>query len=270
MQTNEIIKELIDKVNSYGEYEGQVNAVEAYNTKPENLPVSELYVSFCTNENEVTFFEDENEECCKRTTVQMKCDFLASTTKDSTEILKMAETIMDYLINQYAGKMKEYKIGAYAYDKDLRAMRLPCRLEFVYEQCPAYGKDSAVIKPFADFLCKTHVNDESVHVSPKEKDYWLEPFVFGTYVGDGEEENSVLLGFRPKFVLLFASGSAGVSIDGEKVISYFAFALKTKATKGIQLTADGFKVTQGVTVVAKKTYPHLNDFAQTYNYIAFK
>lgn len=270
MQTNELVKELIDKINSYSSLEGEVKAVEAYNAKPEQLPISDIYITFCTNENEVTFFEDDNEECCKRTTVEIKADFITSPVAATSETYAAAETLMDYLILQYAGKMKDYTIGSIKADNELKALRLPCKLTFVYEQCPAYSTDGAAIRPYADFLCKTHVNDTAVHVSQEEKDYWLEPFVFGTYVGDGDPENYIYIGFKPRFVLVFGSGTAGVSLVNNKLEAYFAFAHRTKSTKGLTITGDGFKVNYGDTVVSKQTYPRLNDFAQTYNYIAFK
>lgn len=270
MQTNELVKELIDKINSYSSLQSEVKAVEAYNARPEQLPISEIYITFCTNENEVSFFEDSNEECCKKTLVEIKADFISSPVTPPEESYAAAETLMDYLILQYAGKMSGYNIGRIETDYNLKALRLPCKLNFVYEQCPAYTDDGAVIRPYADFLCKTHAVDSSMHVTQEEKEFLSEPFVFGTYIGDGDPENIIFLGFRPKFVLLFGSGTAGVSTIENGLECYFGFALRSKSTKGITITNDGFKVNYGDTVVSRKTYPRLNDFAQTYNYIAFK
>lgn len=270
MQTNELVKELIDKINAYSSLDTQVKAVEAYNAKPETLPISEIFITFCTSENEVSFFEDENEECCKRTNVEIKADFIASPVTSTEEIYASAETLMDYLILQYAGRMKEYNIGTITTDNDLKALRLPCRLSFVYEQCPAYSVDGVAIKPYADFLCKTHVKDTTIHVSQEEKEYLNEPFVSGMYVGDGASETNIYLGFRPQFVLVFGSGTAGLGFMEDRIEAYFAFALRTRSTKGIAITSDGFKINYGESVVSRGSYPRLNDFAQSYNYIAFK
>ncbi len=270
MQTNELIKELIDKINAFSSLDTDVKAVEAYNAKPEELPISDIYITFCTSENEVSFFEDENEECCKRTNVEIKADFVASPVTPTEEIYTVAETLMDYLILQYAGKMKEYNIGTIKSDNDLKALRVPCKLSFVYEQCPAYAPEGTAIKPYADFLCKTHVKDTTVHFTNEEKQYCMEPFIFGSYIGDGAAESNIYLGFRPKFVLIFGSGTAGLGFMEDRIEAYFGFALRTRSTKGITITPDGFKVNYGDSVVSRKSYPRLNDFAQTYNYIAFK
>lgn len=270
MQTNEIIEELIYLVDTYSSLENNIKAVEAFDSKPQQLPISDVYVTFCANKNEVSFFEDESEECCRRTKVAIKVSFFAPPNKPVQEIYSVAETLMDYLIVKYEGKMKSYEIGEISIDKDLKAFKLPCTMDFIYEKCPAYAQDGTALRPFADFFCKTHVNDETKHVSQEEKDYLLEPFVTGTYVGNGDPEHEIFLGFRPKFVTLFGSGTAALGIEEDKRVAYFGFALRNKSTKGVAITADGFTVTQGDHVVARSTYPMLNAYGQTYNYIALK
>lgn len=270
MQTNEMVREMISRINSFEGAGKSFQAIVAHEFRPSVLPIDKVYISFSTNENSVSFFENENKDCCRKTRVEIRADFICPTVMSISQTYTLAETVLDDLTIEYAGKMDTYKIGKADVDSDLKALRLPCVITFVFEQCPAYNPEGSSIKPFADFYCKTHVDDSIIHLTDEEKKYINAPFVVGTYGGTGEENQFIDLFFRPKFVVVFATGSAGIGKDGDTFNCYFAFALRGKATKGIQITENGFKVTQSETTVSKGVHPLLNYFGQTYNYIAFK
>lgn len=270
MQTHTIVQTLIDKINTDFDTLGTYRAIYAYDEKTIEVPIQQTYIAFNTNENAVSFFENENEECCKRTKVEIKANFYAPPNIKTADTYTLAETLFDYLLIEYAGKMSGYNIGAIGVSDDLKAFKLPCTISFIYEQCPAYGDEGAAYKPFADFMCKTHVVDSNIHLTAEEKAYCLAPFVVGTFVGDGEPEQNVVLNFRPKFVILFGSGTAGFSIEDNTIYSYFAFSIGNKSTKGLEMLGNGFKVKMGTNVVSYGTRPLLNTLGQTYNYIAFK
>lgn len=270
MQTNEIVRDLIEKINACEGAGEKFLAVYAHEYKPEKLPIDKIYIAFETSQNTIGFFEDDSKECCKRTKVTVKSDFISPPNKEISACYCLAEDLMDILTMQYAGKLSSYTIGKAAADNDLKAFRIPCLVELVYEQCPAYNDEGTAIKPFADFFCKTHVNDSVIHLTSDEKEYINAPFVTGMYGGNGEERQEFELGFRPKFVLVFGSGSSGIGITDGVYTAYFGFALRNRATKGIEITQNGFAVMVGSLVISKNVYTNLNSYAQTYNYIAFK
>lgn len=270
MQTNQIIEDLISKINSDLGISQSYEAIQAFDKKVNDLPIKKTYIAFSTNENAVSYFEDDNKECCRRTKVEIKAVFYAPPNVDTLDTYTLAETLLDYLIIEYAGKMTGYKIYDVEVSDDLKAFKLPCRISFVYEQCPAYNVEGVAYKPFADFMCKTHVVDTDIHVSAKEKRYWLEPFITGMYTGDGEAMQEIDIGFKPKFVVLFGSATAGVGYEGNEYTSYLGFSIGGKGTKGLEIKSYGFNVKLGDTVAAKGTHPRLNILGQTYNYIAFK
>lgn len=270
MQTNEILYEIIDKINAmYGSY-ADFAAVFGYEHKPDIMPIDKMYVVLTADENGITFFEDDNSECCKKTTVKVGIDFIVPNNVLTSTAFTRAETILDNLTTQYAGTLTEYKLGGMTADKDLKAGRIHGVMTFVYNQCPAYGVGGAAIIPYADFLCKTHVKDTAAHLSENEKSYLSQPFVTGSYNGDGMQEQTVIIGFRPKFVFVFESGAAGTyESEGRKCTSFSA-AIRNRAMRGISISENGFTVKSGETVVSHSVYVLLNQDGHVYNYIAFK
>lgn len=270
MQTNEIVKELIDKINGDLEVTGTFKALYAYDDKNITVPIEKTYIAFSTSENTVSFFDNSNKDCCKKTKVEIKANVYAPPIEKTVDTYTLTETLLDYLLIEYAGKMSGYTIDKVRINKDLKCFELPCSITFIYEQCPAYSGEGSAFKPFADFMCKTHVDDGNIHVTAEEKDYWLAPFVCGTFSGDGETEQKIFLGFKPKCLFVFGSGTAGIGFENDKHTCYFAFAINSKGTKGLSVESDGFTVKMSDTTVSKGTVAKMNVSGQTYNYIAFK
>ena len=196
MQTNELITELIAKINSYSVEGESFEAVFAYDGRVSPVPIDKTYIAFSTNGTSVSFFDDENAETCKRTCVTIGVDFYSSPQRRARDIYALLENVMDRLMVEYAGRMTDYRAGELKIDDKLRLIRLPCSMSFSFEQCPAFAAGGDVILPFADFFCRTHVEDENVHLSPAEKSFVSSPYVTGTFSGSGEQSKSIVLGFR--------------------------------------------------------------------------
>ena len=269
MQTNEMIEELIDLINEYSVEGEDFEAIFAFDGRVSPVPIDKTYIAFSTNETAVGFFEDENEETCKKTDVTIAVDFYFSPRRKAKEIYSLCESVMDYLMVEYAGKMTDYSAGELKIDDNLRLVRLPCRMSFTFEQCPAYASGGATILPFADFLCKTHVNDGTAHLSAADKAYLSEPVAVGTYVGNGESSKTVSLGFRPKALFIFQSGSSMVALENGSVVSLFGAAAGSRAGKGVSLSENGFSVSSENSS-AYGVQTKLNSLAQTYVYVAMR
>ena len=90
------------------------------------------------------------------------------------------------------------------------------------------------------------------------------PYVVGTYVGTGEHDRHIVLGFRPRFVLVGAPAerdSGGSGMDG-----YGGFTCGGALPNHLKITADGFIVN----APSVSNWPKLNDMGFTYDYIAFR
>lgn len=270
MQTNEIVKGLIDKINGDKDVLASYEAVYAFDEKKIELPIKKTYVSFSTNENSVKFFEDENEACCKRTKVEVKVNMFSPPTEKTIDTYTLAEVLLENLLMSYEGVISGYYIGSIKVNDDLKAFELPCIIEMIYEECPAYVQPGHPYLPFADFMCKTHVDDKISHLTAEEKQYINAPFVTGTFVGDGEVQLDIFLGFKPRCLFVFGTGTTCMGYENNEHTCYFAFAISGKGTKGIEIFPEGFSVKMTPTTTSKNVMAKMNVSGQTYNYIAFK
>lgn len=270
MQTNQIVKALIDKINEDKGVLENYEAVYAFDEKKIELPIKKTYVSFSTNENTVSFFEDENKQCCQRTKVKIIAKLFAPPSEKTIDTYTLAELLLEHLLLTNEGIISGYSIGSVRVNDDLKAFELPCTIELLYELCPSYVQPGHPYLPFAEFMCKTHVDDSDIHVTAEEKDYWKAPFVTGTFVGDGEAQQDIIIGFKPKCLFVFGTGTACMGYENGEHSCYFAFSISGKSTKGVAVSDMGFTVKMTSTMTSKNVTAKLNISGQTYNYIAFK
>lgn len=270
MQTNQMVRDLIAKINLMLGANVDFLAVLGREGKPKTMPIDKVYVVLSTDENAVAFFEDDDSECCKKTQLKIGIDFVVPSNVSAVKAYETAETILDKLSAEEAGKLVSYRLGEFKSDNDLKSMRIEGELNYVFTQCPAYGAGGDAVLPYTDFFCKSHVNDKVIHVTQEDKDRWSAPFTTGAYTGDGTEEQYIVLGFRPKFVLVYESNSAGWGTQDGKQCATTAFGFVAHTSMGISIQADGFTVKQGAKVVSRGVYVILNSAGQVYNYIAFK
>lgn len=270
MQTNQMVRNLITRINNMLGANGDFVAVLGREGKPKTMPIDKVYVVLSTDENAVAFFEDDNSECCKRTNLKIGIDFIVPSNVSAVKAYETAETILDKLSAAEAGKLTSYSLGEFKSDNDLKSMRIEGVLNYEFSQCPAYGEGGEALLPYTDFFCKSHVNDKVVHVTQEDKDLWSELFVTGTYTGDGADEQFVALTFKPKFVLVYESNAAVWGTQNGMQCSTVAFGFASHNSMGLQVNNNGFTVKQGSKAVSMGVYVMLNSAGKTYNYIAFR
>ncbi|MGN1194865.1 MAG: hypothetical protein ACI4SB_05235 [Acutalibacteraceae bacterium] len=271
MDTNEIITSIIEQINSCSDLPAQTRATTAFDSSCDPIPIDKYYVVLNGFESDAQLFENENLECCQRTQMVIRMNCYAALDRTNAELNVLAFKISDMLMSYFEGKMTGYTIGSVYVEDGLKVFCLPCKLIFNFEQCPASVTADSVLKPYADFLCKTHVTDSVSHLTESEKAYINEPFVVGSYTGLGDGNSQVIdLGFYPQLVIAYAPTTALLSMNTDKPLTYIGIAARTLATKGIVLQKVGFKVAQSETYSSNGVYPKLNELDTKYAYIAFK
>lgn len=271
MDINEIIAIIIEQINTMTDLPDETTAMTAYDSTCDPIPIDRFYVALDGHESNSDLFDDENDECCQKTQLAISMNCYASLDREATDLYALAQKLTETLLAYFDGKMTGFRIGSVTVEDSLRVFCLPCRLFFYCEQCPAAVSGDNVIRPFADFLCKTHVNDGTVHLTENEKLFVGEPCVIGTYTGLGDGNNqAVSLGFHPHLVIAFAPSSAVIALNTENPLLYFGVAVRSHATKGISIQRDGFKVYQSETYASGGVYPKLNELDMNYAYIAFR
>lgn len=271
MDINGLIAEITEKIDAMTDLPFETKAMTAFDSSCDPIPIDRFYVVLNGHTGKSELFDDENTECCQRTQIAINMNCYASLDCETTGLYALAQKLTENLMVHFDGKMTGFQIGSVTVEDSLRVFCLACRLFFYCEKCPAAVSGDNVIRPFADFLCKTHVNDGNVHLTENEKLYLDAPYVTGTYTGLGDGNNqSISLGFHPKIVIVFAPSTAVLAMNTEKPLLYFGVAVRSHATKGITVQKDGFKVYQSETYASGGVYPKLNELDMNYAYIAFK
>ncbi len=154
-------------------------------------------------------------------------------------------------------------------DRDTDALVMTGWFMMEADFCPAQSTD----ENFASFLdkellCGSHIRNSSIHVTPEDKVKWNDPFITGTYFGDGESTQAVPLGFRPSFVIVFVPGLPAVRVNftSSTAKTYLAMGL-SNSTSGIITSETGFRVQTGTLGGATLA---LNEMGTAYCYIAFR
>lgn len=158
-------------------------------------------------------------------------------------------------------------------DRDTDAFVLTAWISVKASLCPA---DSSGLD-FPSFinkelLCGSHISNEQIHLSEKEKECLTSPYVHGSYFGTGEASRTISLGFRPKLVIVTANGLPMLYYNKNEGVNYTlsGVAFEGGQSIGVKLTNNGFEVRTGDSISARNSYPLLNEPGTTYVYAAFK
>lgn len=265
MKTDSLVAELVEKTNALTTVTG-VKAIYSYSGTPVRSSIEKITLAFMTQENYTTHFNDENEECCRRTVAEISMNCYAPKVMAVKDVIAKAEAVLDSLYDSYAGEMKTYRLGKAEIDDDTKTLKIPCKLVFEYESCAAYSVENSILRPYADFLCKTHVNDETMHLTVAQKSFVTTPFVVGRYTGTGTDTREISLGESPMAIVIFELTNAMVtkSESGDKIYCNFGFHSGSGNSMGVYRTSDGFGVKRAS---ANDTVTFLNEALRNYAYI---
>ena len=274
MTTNTLVRGIVDFINNdIIDDSDDCEALLSFDDRVVPAPLTKMYFAFLIGEDKVNIINSDTEDCCQATEITVSMNCYAPPGESAIGVCSYAEDVLERVNAEYAGLMSGYKIGEAVIDDYLKALKIPCEMYFRYEQCPAFNVSDSVIRPFADFLCKTHVVDTAVHLSLEERNWIAEPIVCGTYLGLGRyNEVPVYLGFRPKLVIIFPQDDSAVAMDNvyNTVKCYFDIVFPGAVNSRVRLTSSGFTVSQGESTPVDSSFRVLGEENRIYNYIAFK
>ncbi|MEG1779083.1 MAG: hypothetical protein RR263_03195, partial [Oscillospiraceae bacterium] len=118
-----------------------------------------------------------------------------------------------------------------------------------------------------------HEQKTSIHLTAANVSSLIKAeYVIGTYSGDGTYKRSIALGFVPTFGLIFQNGEFVSHFDQIDATNYTGTAIASKysCSKGVELTTDGFKVTQSQELPVDAQMINLNKAGGTYTYLMLK
>ena len=274
MTTSTLIRGIVSYINSSIITDSsECEAILSFDDRTVPAPLNKYYFAFLIGKDKVDVENALTEDCCQRSVVTVSMNCYAPPGESAIAVCAYAENVLEQVNAQYAGMMCGYSIGTAVIDSYLKALKIPCEMRFQYEQCPAFNISSSVLRPFADFLCKTHVNDASVHLSAAERNRLTTPLVCGTYLGGGPYNPvTVNLGFTPSFVAVFPQNAPAVTYDSiyNTVKSSFDCTFPGSGNTLLQTGAAGFTVQQAETTPQNSACRTLNEENVTYVYLAVK
>lgn len=121
-----------------------------------------------------------------------------------------------------------------------------------------------------DAAVQTHVLDGQVHLTQEERERWSAPFVTGSYIGNGTNEQTITLGFRPTALLVCAADKAPFAFSSSQTQIRCAFATRDGVSKGVALCDEGFIVHHSAGTPPDGETPRLNILGGAYFYIAYR
>ena len=271
MKTEDFIDQIIAKTNENGIVMIYARVFRGFNREALNNPMDRHYLAFIPDSIKTTYFEDENSNTCKKTELTLRMMVYSPINRPSKQIFFVTESVTEHLSEAFIGELQDYSIGSLSYDESVNAFALPVLFRFVFNECPLGSGDEPVNTVIPDsFFCKGHINNSDVHLTEADRSYLSEPFVIGTYTGNGSSSGlDVNLGFRPRFVLVYRNSyhvSLYSSSDGISKC-YMSVAADSTYTRGLLITENGFRAR---TVATSNATTYLNDEGGAYTYIAFR
>ena len=269
--TDTLVSNIVTRINTEMTDIENVEAVLSYSGDCVRAPIKKIYLAFMTGANNVSHYNDETtRKCCRVNKISISMNCYSPANLAAETVIAKAEAVLDRLCDHFNGEMIGYSLEKAKLDDDSKAVKIPCTLFFRYESCPAYDTADSTLLPYAEFLCKIHTANADIHVTDKEKAFLQNPVVTGRYTGSGAEERDVFLGFKPKMLIIYELGSQLVSYDAENsaAIYRFAFCGSGGNTRGLTLTATGFRISEAIAVRTGGAICQLNELLINYAYIA--
>lgn len=274
MTTAQLIRGIVNHINTHLISDpSECEAILSFDDRTVPAPLDKYYFAFLIGTDHVSVENVGTTDCCQLVKMDVSMNCYAPPGESAIAVCAYAENILEGVNAQYAGTMSGYTIGQAVIDSYLKALKIPCEMHFQFEQCPAFNISDSILRPFADFLCKTHVNDSSIHLSQSERRWISEPFAVGIYHGLGAYNDvSVTLGFSPRFLAVFPADAPAATVDSANNITKcsFDFCCPGVTNHCLTLTASGFIVHQATSASPNSSIRTLNENGVTYAYFAVK
>ena len=248
---------------------------------PKATPLKQTIASIGLDHVRISDFFTENSqgepvpsEYCRLAKVRIRVSVYVPYSAGGTACHTAFTKIVDCLNFKSDFNISESGCESIEADRDTDAFVLKSWIDIEAQFCPAESCDVqyAAFMPKTLF-CRSHMDDAGIHVTPQEKQLWTNQLEVGYYSGSDQSSRTIDLGYYPRLVLVFPSAYPPLynpSANTSSINCLFGMAGRTLSSCGIELTRNGFRVSQSSETGLGNTLVKLNWGNADYVYLALK
>lgn len=263
-------QERLEDIKFLTEYPPQFKAV------PLKKPIVAVGISSVTISDHFTANEDDvlvRDEYCRTAQIEIVLSIHVPFSQGGNRCHEVFTSVVDCLTFASDLNITQSSCDKITSDRDTEALVMNAKINVTSDFCPAEEVDDN-FHSFLDkeLLCGSHIRNTDIHITAQERENWNNRIVSGEYFGTGNSTQSINLGFKPVFLLIFSLGDSLCSYQQSslKTENHFAFMIGNDHSQGVEPISNGFKALNGSSYEANSTVPYLNKIGVTYCFIAVK
>lgn len=248
---------------------------------PKATPLRQTIAAIGLDHVRISDFFTENshgeqvpDEYCRLASVRIRISVYVPYSAGGTACHTAFTKIVDCLNFKSDFNISESGCESIEADRDTDAFVLKSWIDIQAQFCPA---ESTAVQ-YAAFMpktlfCRSHMDNADIHVTPEEKQRWGSPMEVGYYFGTNAASRTINLGYHPRLVLVFPSVYPPIynsSSDTSRLICLCGMAGRSLSSCGIELTENGFRLTQSADTGVGNTLTKLNWDSADYLYVALR
>jgi len=219
----------------------------------------------------------ERQEYCRTASLRMRFDIHVPFSEGGSCCHEIFTKVLDLLTFASDLNLRASGCADVSAHRDTDAFVLGAWAEVTADFCPAEstGLTLASFLP-KELLCGSHIVNQEIHLTAPEKARLAEPFVMGTYLGDGLGIKNIAVGFRPSCVFVWCSKMPAVhpNFTTNTAQSLFGCVVDLPSgdgnSMGMEIIPTGFRLRTGSTYNVAPTISALNLSGTAYVYLAIK
>ena len=274
-------REIAEWLSSQTEVFSDMTFLTEFPAFPKATPLKQTIAAIGLDHVRISDFFTENsqgelvpDEYCRLAKVRIRVSVYVPYSAGGTACHEAFTKIVDCLNFKSDFNISESGCESIEADHDTDAFVLKSWIDIEAQFCPAESCDVqyAAFMPKTLF-CRSHMDDADIHVTPQEKQYWGNQFEVGYYSGTDQSSRTIQLGYQPKLVLVFPSVYPPLynpSNNSSTIHCLCGMAGRLLSSSGIELTSNGFRLTQTSETGVGNTITKLNWGNADYVYIAMK
>ncbi len=239
------------------------------------LPLGATLISAVPGKVEVNpnYFEtEESTEPCWGVSAEFVLRFHADERAAPYLLHNKYLKVVDLMTNKWSMKVLGCECGDVSHDRDTNSLVMTARVRTFFTECPGEVASNTQAAASKTYFCENHIANPDYHLTTEERAWLNEPFVTGTYEGNGEGTRDIELGFKPKTLLIFprAYPIAEYHKDDDELFFYLGYGNNIGRTRGLSFTSTGFSIKMTDAQKMHGFMPRYNENGVTYLYTAFK